>query len=72
MAESAVSGRGIGTSIIQGCLPYFASLGYRGVRLAVAEGNPQSSAFRRKNGFAETGERFPKGKPVYLVMERRL
>ncbi len=72
MVESAVSGRGIGTSIIQGCLPYFASLGCHAARLAVDEGNPQSSAFWRKNGFAETGERFPQGKPVYLVMERRL
>ena len=33
----------------------FASLGYREVRLAVDEGNPQSSAFWRKNGFSETG-----------------
>lgn len=75
MVEKNISGKGIGTLLIQDCLSYFADLGYCKVRLAVDEGNPQSSAFWEKNGFAKTGERFPQGERLpqgesaFLAME---
>ncbi|MDE7324768.1 MAG: GNAT family N-acetyltransferase [Lachnospiraceae bacterium] len=69
MVEKNISKKGVGTLVIQDFLAYFRQSGYCKVRLAVDEGNPQSSAFWRKNGFEETGERFPLGESAYLVME---
>ena len=68
MIDPAFQGEGIGTSIISECLSYWKNSGYRKVRLGVDKGNPQSSAFWKKNGFEKTNEETH----CYIVMERSL
>lgn len=72
MVAGPLQGRGAGSEILTGCLARLTALGFAAVRLAVDEGNPQSLAFWRKNGFALTGERIPCPTGAYLPMERRL
>lgn len=66
MMHMAYQGRGIGSGIIRECKACLRALGYRKLRLGVDRGNPQSSAFWRKNGFTPVGE----GR--YLCMETEL
>ena len=72
MMEPSLQGCGAGSAIIQECLAYLASMGFRKARLAIDLGNPQSRAFWTKNGFARTGESRPHGDSAYLPMERSL
>ena len=52
MMEPSLQGCGAGSAIIQECLAYLASMGFRKARLAIDRGNPQSREFWTKNGFA--------------------
>lgn len=70
--EIKEQGKGIGTEIISDCMDYLKSLGYKKVRLAIDEGNPQSQAFWKKNLFRETGQRVRNEIAAYLPMERML
>ncbi len=38
----------------------------------LSQGKSAEQCILAKNGFLETGERFPQGKLAYLAMERRL
>lgn len=42
-------------------------MGYKSIRLAWVQGNPQAAAFWHKNGFAETGTVYDMG--AYTVVE---
>lgn len=68
--DASLSGRGIGTKIIAGCLKTFFEQGFKKARLAVDYGNCQSKAFWTKNGFTFTGEEYPNDFSSYLVMEK--
>ena len=72
MMDPAWQGRGVGTKIIGDCCAYWKSLGYQKVRLGIDKGNPQSSAFWRKNGFERTGENHAGDAYDYVLMERAL
>ena len=72
MVDPEFQGKGVGTRIIDDCCSYWRSLKYRKVRLGVDKGNPQSSAFWKKNHFAETGEEHSNGTHAYVLMERNL
>lgn len=58
--------RGIGSKIIRECLAHLKIAGFKKVRLGVDEGNPQSNAFWKKNGFSAIG------KNEYILMESDL
>lgn len=72
MIEVSEQGKGIGSEMITDCINYLRNLGFKKVRLAIDEGNPQSQAFWRKNLFEETGQRVPDDVSAYLPMERML
>lgn len=72
MMKEEEQGKGIGSEIIRDCMDYLMILGYKKVRLAIDEGNPQSCEFWRKNLFQETGQRFSNDILAYLPMERML
>ena len=63
--DASLSGRGIGTRIIAGCLKTFFEQGFKKARLAVDYGNCQSKAFWTENGFTFTGEEYPNGFSSY-------
>lgn len=69
MVDMFFQGKGIGTDIISDVAGYLKECGFKKIRLAVDEGNPQSEAFWRKNRFVKTGERCLDGEAVYLPME---
>lgn len=72
MVDAKYQGKGVGSRIISECAACLKQWGFRSIRLAIDEGNPQSKAFWIKNRFALTGEAFPNENGVYLPMERRL
>ena len=72
MVAPECQGKGVGTKMIGECCSYWKRLGYQKVRLGVDKGNPQSSAFWKKNHFAETGEEHSDGTYAYVLMERTL
>ncbi len=63
---------GLGTSLIGKLFDELRKEKFCRVRLAIDRGNPQSKAFWEKNGFALTGEEFPRDDSAYLPMERAL
>ena len=66
MVDTDFQGRGVGSGIIEECAGALKKMEYKKLRLAVDRGNPQSSHFWRKNGFAVTHE------GTYISMERVL
>lgn len=68
----SLQGKGIGTAILSDSIVYLAQLGYKKVRLAIDEGNPQSKAFWTKNNFQLTGEKIKNEFSFYLVMEKQI
>ena len=68
MTDPAVQGQGVGSEIIHTCCEYWTKLGYETVRLGVDKGNPQSSAFWKKNGFKQIDSETEQ----YEMMERVL
>ena len=71
MVDAARQGRGVGRAIVAEALVCLKSLGYAAARLAIDEGNPQSTAFWTRNGFAILG-RAPRGDGTALLAERAL
>ena len=51
MVNILYQGQGIGTEIIESVLAYVKKIGKAKVRLGIDNGNPQSKAFWKKNGF---------------------
>ena len=70
MVDIKESGKGIGSSIIDEALNVFKREGYVKVRLAYMKGNPQSSRFWQKCGFAETGIEKENEHGVAVVLEK--
>lgn len=70
--RTELQGCGIGTGIISGCAGALRKAGFRKIRLAVDEGNPQSRAFWIRNSFAFAAEPQPDRVSPYQVMERIL
>lgn len=66
MMDAAYQNRNLGSKIISECAEYLKALGFQKIRLGVDKGNPQSSAFWKKNGFLAVEER------AYIYMERTL
>lgn len=65
-------GHGLGTEIISDVISFLAQQGFEKVRLGIDEGNSQSYAFWRKNGFSFTGEVAESEHAAILLMERPL
>lgn len=63
--------RGVGRAIVAETLAYLRSLGYAAARLAIDEGNPQSTAFWTRNGFSVL-RRIPRETGAVLLAERAL
>ena len=72
MTKKERQGCGLGTSLIGKLFDELRKEKFCRVRLAIDRGNPQSKAFWEKNGFALTGEEFPRDDTAYLPMEREL
>lgn len=72
ITETDGQGRGRATALMRECEAALAAQGCRKMRLAVDKGNPQSTAFWRKNGYAFTGQEFPNEHGAYLPMEKPL
>lgn len=72
MTKKERQGCGLGTSLIGKLFDELRKEKFCRVRLAIDRGNPQSKAFWEKNGFALTGEEFPRDDSEYLPMEREL
>ena len=72
MTKKERQGCGLGTSLIGKLFDELRKEKFCRVRLAIDRGNPQSKAFWEKNGFALTGEEFPRDDSAYLPMERAL
>ena len=71
MVNKAFQGQNIGSSIIREASEYLKALGKRAIRLAVDKGNPQSTHFWKKNGFAVLKEADSNGRTL-LVAEKTL
>ena len=56
MVNMEYQGKGVGSRIIAECVKYLQTSGFNKIRLGVDKGNPQSSAFWKKNGFAAVSE----------------
>ena len=72
MTKKERQGYGLGSTFIGELMDELRRERFRRVRLAIDRGNPQSKAFWEKNGFALTGEEFPRDDSAYLPMEREL
>ncbi|MCR4632943.1 MAG: GNAT family N-acetyltransferase [Erysipelotrichaceae bacterium] len=57
MMDHRYQGKQIGSAIIDEVSDYLRSIGKRAVRLGIDEGNPQSTHFWKKNGFAVIAEK---------------
>ena len=71
MMDSQFQSRGIGSAIIREAETYLKSDGKTAVRLAINKGNPQSTHFWMKNGFAVIREVGENGRTL-LEAEHRL
>ena len=71
MVNKALQGRGVGSGIVGEVCRYLRRTGFRAVRLALAEDNPQAGHFWRKNGFRIL-QRAPMDGWTALVAERPL
>ncbi len=72
MVNKNVQGKGVGSIIVNDCFSALKDMGYEHIRLGYAEGNPQSEAFWRKNGFANTGITYDNDAYRVIVMGRDL
>ena len=72
MTKKERQGCGLGTSLIGKLFDELRKEKFCRVRLAIDRGHPQSKAFWEMNGFALTGEEFPRDDSAYLPMEREL
>ena len=68
MTDVSAQGKGVGSAMISECAAYLKSRGFRGIRLAVDKGNPQSLHFWSKNHFSVDETYVGK----LIVMDRKL
>ena len=66
MMHPNYQGSGTGSGIIAECAGFLLESGFKKIRLGIDKGNPQSSAFWKKNGFVTIEEN------KYIIMERIL
>ena len=71
MMNRALQGRQIGSAIVQEVFRYLKGIGMKTVRLGIDRGNPQSTHFWKKNGFAVIKEVEQDGWTI-LVAEKTL
>ncbi len=71
MMNADMQGRGIGSALIDEAAAYLKTAGKTSIRLAIDKGNPQSTHFWKKNGFAVISEVDRDGHAL-LVAERML
>lgn len=62
----------VGSFIIEELSQAIGKLGYKTIRLAFVEGNPQSEHFWKKNGFLETGIVKEQERYRVIVVEKKL
>ena len=72
MMNKSLQGRGVGTALVSEVLAYLTVLGFAAVRLGIDKGNPQSTHFWLKNGFAVLDEKPQPDGGCYLVAEKVL
>lgn len=72
MMDVSCQRQGLGSYMIADLAACLKKEGFKKIRLAVDEGNPQSECFWQKNYFVKTGERMPNDFSAYLPMEREL
>lgn len=72
MMRADAQGKGIGSRIIVELLAELKTLGFAAVRLGIDKGNPQSTHFWLKNGFAVLDEKPQPDGGCYLVAEKVL
>lgn len=65
-------GCGVGTAIVQELTDFLRAQGFRALRLACVQGNPQSAHFWEKNGFTPDGKRSEREKYTVIELERAL
>ena len=71
MTDRAFQGQGLGSAIITELSAYLKSLGKTAIRLGIDKGNPQSTHFWKKNGFAVLRE-IDRGDWTVLLAEKKL
>lgn len=71
MVEKARQGRGVGSEIVAEICTFLKAAGKTAVRLAINKGNPQSTHFWKKNGFAVLRE-VEREDGTVLLAEKRL
>ena len=71
MMDKALQGRQIGSGIIREISRYLKETGKKSIRLGIDKGNPQSTHFWKKNGFAVIRELEQEDGPI-LVAEKTL
>ena len=71
MMNAAFQGRQIGSQIIRELSAYLRSAGWTKIRLGIDKGNPQSTHFWKKNGFAVAAEAV-RGERTVLIAEKTL
>ena len=71
MVAKARQEQGLGSALIGEIETYLKSAGMTAVRLAINQGNPQSTGFWEKNGFSVVKE-VEKNGFMYIVAEKRL
>lgn len=71
MMNAAYAGKGIGTRIVTELADYLRREGYCTIRLGIDKGNPQSTHFWTKNGFAIIKE-IPRENGTILLAEKRM
>lgn len=71
MINNKYQGQGIGSSIIYDLERYLKEIGKKSIQLAIDKGNPQSTNFWQKNGFA-VFEEIKKGNYIKLKAKKGL
>jgi len=71
MMSKALQGKGIGSEIVAEVCRHLREVGFRSVRLGIAEDNPQANHFWKTNGFAVI-RKAPMDGWMVLVAEKKL
>lgn len=70
--DASCQGKGIGSSLISGCVKYLKEFGYQFIRLGYIKRNEQSRCFWIKNGFLPTGTETQTPDYTIVVLQRAL
>ena len=71
MMDVRSQGQQIGSAIVRGAEEYLRSVGMKTIRLGIDKGNPQSTHFWKKNGYAVIRETVKNGR-AFLEAEKVL